>query len=81
MLWGEASLELVQCLMLLNRYLHCAGERYYTWMTAGFAVRVAQGMCCHLAEGPASAAKQSCVDGGERELKKKVWAGCVAMDR
>ncbi|GFF51589.1 uncharacterized transcriptional regulatory protein C1F7.11c [Aspergillus udagawae] len=75
-LWKPGTLELVQCLMLMNRYLHCTSNQLKTWMTAGLAIRIAQSMFCHLPEG--SSAKQSCND---RQLKQHVWASCVALDR
>ncbi|KAF4231743.1 hypothetical protein CNMCM6805_010332 [Aspergillus fumigatiaffinis] len=75
-LWKPGTLELVQCLMLMNRYLHCTSNQLKTWMTAGLAIRIAQSICCHLPEG--SSAKNSSVD---RQLKEQVWAGCVALDR
>ncbi|KXG47595.1 Transcription factor [Penicillium griseofulvum] len=76
MLWKPGSLELVQCLMLMNRYLHCTNNQQKTWMTAGLAMRIAQSMCCHLAEAPL--VKDSSED---KALKRKVWASCVALDR
>ncbi|GIK05333.1 hypothetical protein Aspvir_009440 [Aspergillus viridinutans] len=66
-LWKPGTLELVQCLMLMNRYLHCTSNQLKTWMTAGLAIRIAQSMCCHLPEG--SSAKHSCND---RMLKQKM---------
>ena len=75
-LWKPGSLELVQCLMLLNRYLHCTNNQQKTWMTAGLAMRIAQNMGCHLPE--ASSSKESCND---VQLKRRVWASCVALDR
>ena len=76
MLWKPASLELVQCLMLMNRYLHCTDNQQKTWMTAGLAMRIAQNMCCHLPEMPSV---QGISD--NKALKQKVWASCVALDR
>lgn len=76
MLWKPASLELVQCLMLMNRYLHCTNNQQKTWMTAGLAMRIAQNMCCHLAEIPSV---QGFSD--NKALKQKLWASCVALDR
>ncbi|OQE04287.1 hypothetical protein PENSOL_c001G01320 [Penicillium solitum] len=76
MLWKPASLELVQCLMLMNRYLHCTNNQQKTWMTAGLAMRIAQNMCCHLPEMPSV---QGISD--NKALKQKVWASCVALDR
>ncbi|KAF4762038.1 hypothetical protein HAV15_007956 [Penicillium sp. str.  len=76
MLWKPASLELVQCLMLMNRYLHCTDNQQKTWMTAGLAMRIAQNMCCHLPEMPSV---QGISD--NKALKQNVWASCVALDR
>ncbi|RHZ63907.1 putative transcription factor [Aspergillus thermomutatus] len=75
-LWEPGTIELVQCLILMNRYLHCTNNQQKTWMTAGLATRIAQSMCCHLAE--TSSAKDSCSD---TQLKQQVWASCVALDR
>ncbi len=75
-LWKPGSLELVQCLMVINRYLHCTNNQHKTWMTAGMAMRVAQSIGCHLPE--TLLAKGSDHD---RQLKKQVWVSCVALDR
>ncbi|KAL3473776.1 hypothetical protein BJX99DRAFT_233032 [Aspergillus californicus] len=73
MLWKPESLELVQCLMLMNRYLHCTNNQQKTWMTAGLSMRVAQSMCCHPVEPSGTS--------DEKALKQKLWASCVALDR
>ncbi|KAJ5093203.1 hypothetical protein N7456_009064 [Penicillium angulare] len=75
-LWEPGSLEQVQCLMLMNRYLHCTNNQLKTWMTAGLAMRIAQNMCCHYPE-------TSSADGSKNNshLKRKVWASCVFLDR
>lgn len=75
-LWKPGSIELVQCLMLMNRYLHCTNNQHKTWMTAGLAIRIAQSMCFHLPQG--SLAKDS---SNETRLKQRVWLSCVALDR
>ncbi|OKL57802.1 hypothetical protein UA08_07261 [Talaromyces atroroseus] len=75
-IWKPGSLELIQCLMLMNRYLHCTNNQQKTWMTAGLAMRIAQGMCCHLPEVPST--KDSI---NNRQSKQQVWASCVALDR
>lgn len=75
-LWEPGSVERVQCLMLMNRYLHCTNNQQKTWMTAGMVMRMAQSMCCHLPE------LSSTGDSSHRaRLKRKVWASCVALDR
>ncbi|GAM41975.1 hypothetical protein TCE0_043f15536 [Talaromyces pinophilus] len=75
-LWEPGSLELVQCLMLMNRYLHCTNNRQKTWTTAGLAIRIAQSLRCYLAYD--SSSKESSKD---RKLKQQIWASCVGLDR
>ncbi|OJJ42652.1 hypothetical protein ASPZODRAFT_76256 [Penicilliopsis zonata CBS 506.65] len=75
-LWEPASLERVQCLMLMNRYLHCTKNQQKTWMTAGLAMRIAQTMCCHTLGTPSTEDVSE-----DARIKRKVWASCVALDR
>lgn len=75
-LWKPGSLELVQCLMVINRYLHCTNNQHKTWMTAGMAVRVAQSIGCHVPETMSAKGLDK-----DRQLKKRVWVSCVALDR
>jgi hypothetical protein len=75
-LWKPGSLELVQCLMVINRYLHCTNNQHKTWMTAGMAMRVAQSIGCHLPETLSAKGYDH-----DRQLKKQVWVSCVALDR
>jgi hypothetical protein len=74
-LWKPASLQLVQCIMLLNRYLHCTNNQQKTWVTAGLAIRMAQSLCFH---SPEASAKDSTSEG---LLAQQVWASCIALDR
>lgn len=72
-IWKAPSLEGVQCLMLLNRYLHCTNNQHATWMTAGLATRLAQTMCCyHYVGGECRS---------DEEIKRRVWASCLSMHR
>lgn len=75
-LWKPGSVELVQCLMLMNRYLHCTNNQHKTWMTVGMAMRVAQSIGCHLPETLLAKSVDH-----DRQLKKRVWVSCVALDR
>lgn len=75
-LWESGSLEMVQCLMLMNRYLHCTNNRQKTWTTAGLAMRIAQSLRCYLAYD--SSSKGSIKD---QKLKQQIWASCVGLDR
>lgn len=71
-LWGSESVELVYCLVLMNRYLHCTNNQRKTWMTAGLAIRMAQSMLYH--------SQKSC-DREKAGMKQKLWATCVSLDR
>ncbi|KAK4935470.1 hypothetical protein LTR10_023486 [Elasticomyces elasticus] len=46
-LWKPGSPELVQCLILMNRFLHCTNNPQKTWLTAGLAMRICQSMYFH----------------------------------
>lgn len=76
LLWEPASIELVQCLMLMNRYLHCTNNRQKTWMTAGLAMRIAQSLHCYLAYDSCSGEPSK-----DRKLKQQIWTSCVGLDR
>lgn len=71
-LWKPGSPELVQCLIIMNRFLHCTNNPQKTWLTAGLAMRICQGMYFH---APETSSRK------ERQLKHQVWATCLAMDR
>lgn len=75
-LWGAGSTELVQCLLLMGQYLQSTNTHDQCWMVIGHAVRVAQSLGFHLPE--TSSRLQSI---RERELARRIWHGCVLMDR
>jgi len=74
--WEPGSLELVQCLLVTSQYLQSTYNPHQTWMVIGSAIRMAQGLGLHL---PETSANRS--DPGERELLRRIWYGCVLMDR
>lgn len=76
-LWGPATIEMVQCLLLMNRYLHCTSHQHKTWMTAGLAVRI----CQNIPPPNLSSTSDSDTERHEKELRQKVWASCVGIDR
>ncbi|KAJ6781282.1 hypothetical protein PWT90_05041 [Aphanocladium album] len=75
-IWDPGSLETVQYLLITSQYLQSTNSPHQTWMVVGLAVRTAQSLGLHLPE--TSAAKSSTT---ERELDRKLWHGCVLMDR
>uniref|UniRef100_A0A8H7N652 Zn(2)-C6 fungal-type domain-containing protein n=1 Tax=Bionectria ochroleuca TaxID=29856 RepID=A0A8H7N652_BIOOC len=74
--WEPASIELLQYLLLTSQYLQSTERPHQTWMVVGSAVRIAQGIGLHLSETSA----EHC-DPKERELLRRIWYGCVLMDR
>ena len=70
------SLELVQCLILMNRYLHCTDNQHQTWMTAGLALRLAQSICFQQSAGNFDEEPSN-----DMRLKRRVWLTCVGLDR
>lgn len=74
-LWDPGSLELVQCLLLMSQYLQSTSFPHQMWMVVGAAVRTAQSLGLHLAETTEKVELQ------RRELSRRLWYGCVLMDR
>ncbi|KAF4445354.1 hypothetical protein F53441_10903 [Fusarium austroafricanum] len=74
--WEPGSLELVQCLLITSLYLQSAYDPHQTWMVIGTAIRMAQGLGLHLPETSANRP-----DPEERERLRRIWYGCVLMDR
>ncbi|OAA59953.1 Fungal specific transcription factor [Cordyceps fumosorosea ARSEF 2679] len=75
-IWDSGSLEVVQYLLITSQYLQSTNSPHQTWMVVGLVVRTAQSLGLHLPE--TSAAKSSA---SEKELYRKLWHGCVLMDR
>lgn len=77
-MWESGSLELVQCLLVMSRYLQCTNHAHQTWMIAGFAVRVAQSLEIDLPRTGSVGVGQG--DESTR-LKQHIWNCCVFVDR
>lgn len=78
-LWEPGSLEIVQCLLLLGRYLQCTNNPHQTWMAIGSAVRIAQSLGLHLPNITSPPPPPSPMN--ERLLRRQLWQCCVYMDR
>ncbi|KAL1876188.1 hypothetical protein VTK73DRAFT_9626 [Phialemonium thermophilum] len=76
-IWKRGSLEIVQCLLLMTRFLQCTNDRRRTWMLAGSAVRMAMGLGLQGPESTIPATSLGQVDA----LKRQVWLSCVSIDR
>jgi hypothetical protein len=73
---GAGSLSLIQALLLVSQYLQSSEWPHRCWAAVGLAVRVAQGLGLHLPETTARIKIQR-----DRELARRLWHGCVFMDR
>lgn len=70
------SVHTVQCLLLLAQYLQSTREPQQCWLFVGLAIRIAQSLGLDL---PSTSAGTP-ADGPDDTLRK-VWHGCVLMDR
>ncbi|KAJ5323217.1 hypothetical protein N7476_001817 [Penicillium atrosanguineum] len=73
-IWNSSSLELVQCLLLMARYLQCTNSLHHTWMAVGSALRISQSLGLHIPERNVSPSN------GQSRLKREVWSQCVFLD-
>lgn len=75
-LWDIGSVQLVQCLLLMGQYLQSTNSPHQAWMVTGLTVRIAEGLGLHLPE-----TSVRIDDVHKRELVRRLWHGCVVMDR
>ncbi|RDW80270.1 hypothetical protein BP6252_04908 [Coleophoma cylindrospora] len=70
------SVRSVQSYLLFGQYFQSTNEAHSCWMFVGLAIRTAQSLGLHL---PETSERQS--DIRTREMFRKVWHGCILMDR
>ncbi|RDW76781.1 transcription factor domain-containing protein [Aspergillus mulundensis] len=75
-LWDSGSAGLIQCLLLMAQYLQSTNSAHQCWIVTGLAVRNAQSMGLHL---PQTISRLQSPQ--EQQLARKIWHGCVLMDR
>ncbi|KAL2863384.1 transcription factor domain-containing protein [Aspergillus lucknowensis] len=75
-LWDSGSAALIQCLLLMAQYLQSTDSAHQCWIVTGLAIRNAQSMGLHL---PQTIARLQTIQ--EQQLARKIWHGCVLMDR
>ncbi|CAN3355763.1 hypothetical protein DICA2_B15214 [Diutina catenulata] len=68
------NLMTVQALLLTGQYLQATPRSAGCWNYIGLAIRMAQGLGLHEEDNK----PQSCI---YREMKRRIWHGCVMMDR
>ena len=70
------SFELVQALLLMSQYLQSTNSPSRCWIVAGLAIRIAQGLGLHQ-----DAIVMTMPSQRDREMARRVWHGCILMDR
>ncbi|KAH2074078.1 hypothetical protein KXW40_001995 [Aspergillus fumigatus] len=75
-LWHGGSAALIQCLLLMAQYLQSTDSAHQCWIVTGLAIRNAQSLGLHL---PQTIARLPSFQ--EQQLARKIWHGCVLMDR
>jgi hypothetical protein len=76
-LWEPGSIEMVQCLLIMARYLQCSSHLHQTWMAVGIAVRTAQSIGL---DRPNSASGDILAP-VPHEFREQLWQCCVYIDR
>lgn len=74
-IWEPASLEMVQCMLIISRYLQLTNHTHQTWMAIGSAVRTAQSLGLDTPQAATGSGVAEAVE------KRRVWQCCVFMDR
>ncbi|KAK6459482.1 putative transcriptional regulatory protein [Scheffersomyces xylosifermentans] len=75
-LMDTGSVLLVQALLLTGQFLQATTRSAGCWNIIGLAIRIAQGLGLHSEQNLAST--RSCI---EKEIRKRLWHGCLLMDR
>lgn len=75
-IWEPGSLAVVQCLLLMSRYLQCTNNPHQTWMAIGSAVRIAQSLDIHIHYSSSSSSPRPDV-----QRRQHLWKCCVFMER
>lgn len=70
------NFETVQALLLLAQYLQGTNSPSRSWRVVGLAIRTAQSLGLHKESVRTAAMTQK-----EREMFRRVWHGCVLLDR
>ncbi|KAF2671832.1 hypothetical protein BT63DRAFT_437770 [Microthyrium microscopicum] len=77
----RGSLELVQTLLLTAQYLQSTQMWGLCWNLVGLAVRVAQQIDLHISPSDIKNYPASSSALLDEEMRRRVWGGCVTLDR
>ncbi|KAL7908452.1 fungal-specific transcription factor domain-containing protein [Trichoderma velutinum] len=74
-LWEPPSLEVVECLLLMSRYLQCTNNSHQAWMAVGSAIRIAQSLGIHLPK-----TSEAGTTSDQAHWRHHLWNCCVFAD-
>lgn len=74
----DHSLQFIQILLLMAQYLNSTGSTQKSWEVMGLAIRICQGLGLHRG---ATSHEKAMADPVEREMTKRVWHGCITVER
>lgn len=72
------SVQLVQALLLMGQYLQGIGSANRAWSVIGIALRICHELGLH---NPSNKAERSCRNITERELVRRLYHGCLMLER
>ena len=75
-IWEPGSLAIVECLLLMSRFLQCTNNPHRTWMVVGSAVRIAQSLGLHVRDSASSNTSELYA-----QRRERLWQCCVFVDR
>ncbi|KAL1303122.1 hypothetical protein AAFC00_006556 [Neodothiora populina] len=75
-IWEDATVHSIQIFLLLAQYLQSTNLVHQCWIVVGQAIRCAQSLGLHMKETTDKLSSPR-----ERQLARKIWHGCVLMDR
>ena len=78
-IWETGSVEVVQCLLLMARYLQCTSNPNQCWMTISTAVCIAQNLGLHNIDRTCSGGLP--LPPRVKHRRKRVWQCCVFIHR
>jgi hypothetical protein len=73
---GPGSFHLVQALLLMGQYLQSTNTPHRCWVLVGLAIRIAQDLGLDLPQSSQCLEIQR-----DQEIARRIWHGCVMMDR
>ena len=75
---SDQNLQAIQIMLLTAQYLNSTGSPLKSWEVTGLAIRISHGLGLHRGATVRAKARADPVEG---EMIKRVWHGCLMMER